>query len=442
MFCFHHFCNSTSKQLAGPFESSLWTRLIPQACQSNLSIRHAVISIATLSLIPGISCSFTDQQAELYHRFALQHYSKAVQEMRNDTVSGSQDIRSALIACLVIICFEAFYGNHESALNQLGAGLGLINTWFENRTGGIQDSTKSVSTASAIIDNELIQAYARLDVHVLMLARSRRMENRITMTNTILQGTHIMPQCFLSIEEARIYIGSIQRRLLGFLKSDSGEAILTYRHLSSDNLKLKQTSLLTEREDLLDNLIQWHVGFDPILQRVRSTKEDKEFRAALILHLQYLTTYFTVSSLPNKTPLRRRDFMPLFAEMISLARSVLQHPDTQPNTFTFNAQTIKPLYTVACQCPNSTLRRQAISMLLLMPRREGFWDSVLSGKLAQWIMVVEEEDLDGDYVPEETKIRSLSVSADLQQRRVQAECLKPEKGYSERLVRKSTLIIW
>ena len=200
MLCFHHYCNSTSKHLAGPFESSLWTQLIPQACQGNSSIRHAVVSIAALSLIPGIGYSFADQQAESYHRFALQQYSKALQEMRNDTVSGSQDIRSALIACLVVICFEAFYGNHESALNQLGAGLGLINTWSKNRNVVVLDSTKSVSTPSEIIEKELIQAYARLDVQVLMLDRSRGMGNRITMTQAVLPRTHMMPQGLLSIE--------------------------------------------------------------------------------------------------------------------------------------------------------------------------------------------------------------------------------------------------
>jgi hypothetical protein len=44
-------------------------------------------------------------------------------------------------------------------------------------------------------------------------------------------------------------------------------------------------------------------------------------------------------------------------------------------------------------------------------KREGFWDAVLSGKLAQWIMTIEEEDLDGDYVPEESRQNERSGTA-------------------------------
>jgi hypothetical protein len=119
----------------------------------------------------------------------LEQYSKAVQEMRNNTVDGSQNIRPVLLVYLAIISFEAFYENHESALNQLGAGLGLINSWPEKGSGVLQDSTKSISTASEVIENEVLQGYARLDVHVLMLVRSRGAQNRITLTSTILPGT-------------------------------------------------------------------------------------------------------------------------------------------------------------------------------------------------------------------------------------------------------------
>jgi hypothetical protein len=66
-------------------------------------------------------------------------------------------------------------------------------------------------------------------------------------------------------------------------------------------------------------------------------------------------------------------------------------------------------------------------MLLSAPRREGFWDSLCSRKVAQWITIIEEED-GWRCVPEDTMIRLLSVIADLQKRRVEVTCSKPEKG--------------
>jgi hypothetical protein len=116
----------------------------------------------------------------------------------------------------------------------------------------VQDSLKSISAAaSKVIENEVLQAYARLDVHVLTLVRSRGAQSRITMTSTILPGTHMMAQCFCSIEEAKIHIGSIQRRLLRLLNSDSREDILSYRHLPSDDLNTIPSSYLAKREGLL-----------------------------------------------------------------------------------------------------------------------------------------------------------------------------------------------
>jgi hypothetical protein len=443
--CFRHFCDRTSTFLAGPFESNLWTRLIPQECRGNSSVRHAVISIAALSLIPGIVSSSSDEQAESYHRFALQQYGRAVQEMRDSTAIGTHRTRSILLSCLVIICFEAFYGNHESALKQLRTGLNLINTWAETKgPGGCHNSTTLVLAASDFLETELIQAFARLELHVIMIMKSRRGSSQyhVTMTDMVLPGVSLMPSSFSSVEEATMHLGSIIRRFLMLLNSDKEDIILSCRHLSSSILEHIPSTYLAERERLLDMLIQWHSAFDPIIQRVRRTANDTDCRAVLIMHLQYLTTYFAISSLPNKSPQRRRDYMPLFSEMLSLSRSILQHPDTVTNIFTFNAQTIKPLFTVACQCPNSTLRRQAISMLLAAPRREVFWDAILCGKLAQWIMTIEEEELDGDYVPDETMIQSLSVTADLQQRRVEAECWKSSKDSAGQLMSRSAIITW
>jgi hypothetical protein len=63
--------------------------------------------------------------------------------------------------------------------------------------------------------------------------------------------------------------------------------------------------------------------FDLILQRARDAKEDKHFLSAVILHLIYFTAYFAISCLTNKTSMRRRVFLPLFADMVSFSRTIL-----------------------------------------------------------------------------------------------------------------------
>ena len=50
---------------------------------------------------------------------------------------------------------------------------------------------------------------------------------------------------------------------------------------------------------------------------------------------------------------------------------------------------IIPLYLVAVKCSATSVRREAIELLLNYPRWEGLWDSLVSGNIAKWIMDVE-----------------------------------------------------
>lgn len=92
--------------------------------------------------------------------------------------------------------------------------------------------------------------------------------------------------------------------------------------------------------------------------------------------------------------------------------------------------------------PSIILRRQAISLLLSALRQEGFWDSVLCGKVAQWIVDIEAEDSEGYKILEEAKIQNLKVLADLQNRTVHAQYLKPEKTSPKTLISRCIFITW
>jgi hypothetical protein len=48
---FRLFCDKTAFQLSGYFDSTLWSRLVLQTCQSDPSVRHAVVAIAALGSI-------------------------------------------------------------------------------------------------------------------------------------------------------------------------------------------------------------------------------------------------------------------------------------------------------------------------------------------------------------------------------------------------------
>ncbi|PMD30985.1 hypothetical protein L207DRAFT_196272 [Hyaloscypha variabilis F] len=123
--CFCLFQDHTSRTLAGCSKFNLWHRVILEACETGPSIRHAVIALGALHLteITGQKC---------HHEFALRQYSKAIKHMERSLSLGTRNIRSALIPCLLTICFETWNGDAQSALAQAWLGLRLIQEWQKN----------------------------------------------------------------------------------------------------------------------------------------------------------------------------------------------------------------------------------------------------------------------------------------------------------------------
>ena len=95
-------------------------------------------------------------------------------------------------------------------------------------------------------------------------------------------------------------------------------------------------------------------------------------------------------------------------------------------SFALDLGIVPPLFVVATKCRDRKLRREAIALLMSSPRREGMWDSLLCGKVGEWIMEVEEEgmrDFDtwdpvsaSEKVPEDKRVMVKEILFDLQRR--------------------------
>lgn len=126
--------------------------------------------------------------------------------------------------------------------------------------------------------------------------------------------------------------------------------------------------------------------------------------------------------------------------MVCDAEEILEHPSVVRErgvyVYTSEIQVVGPLYAIAWRCPKKSLRLKAISLLLSNPRREGLWDSVLGGKLAEWILLSEEE-FKGEYMPENMKSVSVGVcNFEMTSRRARVRCTSHER------INRETLLLW
>ena len=96
-------------------------------------------------------------------------------------------------------------------------------------------------------------------------------------------------------------------------------------------------------------------------------------------------------------------------------------------SFSADLGIVPPLYVVATKCRDSVIRRRAIQLLRSSSRREGMWDSQLSGLIGEWVASIEEEPLPGGeapspewgavrHVPADRRVMVYSVDFDLRSR--------------------------
>jgi hypothetical protein len=171
-----------------------------QTCQSDPSIRHAVVAIAALDFTLESAKDFTRRgkkdDADFHHQFALLQYSKAIRRMRDAASKGKQDLRTTLITCFAIVCFETFHGNHESALAQVKTGLELIEDWFIKNARLKSDGIGTVSPMPSVIEDELIHAFGRLDIQAMSFLDTRPIECHHHMKTYGQAGIEAMPAVF------------------------------------------------------------------------------------------------------------------------------------------------------------------------------------------------------------------------------------------------------
>jgi len=158
-----------------------------------------------------------------------------------------------------------------------------------------------------------------------------------------------------------------------------------------------------------------------LLDRVES------FRA-MLLKLQSIAIGVRMAGHLSKTELVYDKYMPEFREIVNLSRILLTHPQSDiffaGGKFCFDMGMIYPLMTSAMSCRDRKLRREAISLLGIRPWREAQWSSDGSVDVATFLMEVEEEDVETEYIPEWARARLSGVHADMELRTLRLQCIR------------------
>jgi hypothetical protein len=295
------------------------------------------------------------------------------------------------------------------------------------------------------VEDYLVQTFGRMEIQAMSVFDPRPVETHQALKGEGKQKVQQMPNPFSSVEQARVYLDLITRRLMhynhsihprgGSQKSLPGKQnpmpwadtsvpepmpwIDSNIPVQNPPPSLSSSDVRAEQSSLAQEFINWIEAFAPILSMSR-TSGDQDAISALTLSISAITSqislhaaFFTNESdydmfLPEfKSIVQYSTLLLSLLEQQQLWRSSTSPFESKPNShtlekpeqterglalrFSFDIAVVPPLYTVVIKCRDPHIRRAALKLLDRYPRREGVWDSVAVAGLGRWVMALEEE---------------------------------------------------
>jgi len=193
---FDFFLQNTAAELSGYYDSLFWEKLILAASAQKPSLRHAVIALGALHedfsrkrLVPSTS-SAEDQKIQ----FALNQYAKAMGALRRSLSSGKEEPLTALMSCILFVCFDSLRGWFESAMVHLQSGLRIL-----------RDMRRS-STWNHIIEDNIAPLFKRLSMQSIIYVETRSTHDKAAFARNLMDVSGkeiVISEEFESLEEAR-----------------------------------------------------------------------------------------------------------------------------------------------------------------------------------------------------------------------------------------------
>lgn len=462
---FHQFFSEVvAHELAGFNPSNLWQQSILQAAEADPFIRHAVIAVGALYKIihkaPHMRPCDAHRLFKAEHDFAVQEYQKSLVSMRDAISTSTMDVRTALIACLLTVCFENAYGRKDLALLNCLSGTKLRRKFSISPLGNRSLHRASAGTGlstSCFIEDELVAVFSRLDLSSMLFVDYYPADGHRIFKDELDNLIEEMPSIFNTMEDAVAYGNIVTNRCWHFLNIVQGldrpPVWRPWEHIEDFHERWAWVDLrygsnpwtgtdrqvsskwLKEAADCFMQLGKWLAGFDPMWQKLKNSSEylAKELLQAILLRLQAISTYISVRGSLYRRETEWDAHIPEFEEIVSLSESYMS---SKPKRFyfSFDGETLIYLYYVLWKCRDGGIRRRVLKVLDEHPRREGSWDAGHSASVGRWLLLLEEGERgksECHEIKEDDRVRLLGMDYDTVEGSIRTWGYRLRKGERE-----------
>ncbi|CZT03841.1 uncharacterized protein RAG0_10465 [Rhynchosporium agropyri] len=445
---FDRFYSRTSVQIFPSFDFGLTRQILLQACETNAAIRHCVIAIGALDKTATtqhrgrVSFDSPDWTANAsnHHRIAMKQYAKAVGIMNASASTSQFNLRDTLLTSILVLCFEAWNGNISLAVQQIHTCVKLILQWKSSR-GSI--SNPGSSPQPNVVESELLLIFDCLAIQVTFFssgdsAATSRGLHLLGSAGRICFGS--LPDSFTDLKEAEIYGQEILRQGILFLMQHNSPE--KYANASRNVIS---PEILAEQAIITTHALRWRHNFEK-LKNNSAPKFVTRYTKALEL---FMASNYTATATCLSNDETVHDFYTdIYSQVVDLAGEILNEltndfssSDLQASKYSFDNRYILPVLMAGLGCRNLSLRKRAIDLLLMYPRREGIWDSECAAKMVLWISGLECNHSENGYIPGWARAAGLVWTTDLETRTADLRCCQRITPLSDP-VEKQTTISW
>lgn len=393
---FHFFVRNTATELSGYYDSSFWARLILAASTQEPSLRHAVIAIGALhedfsqKQLLGSACSArpTLTPNEYGTDFALSQYSKAIAALRRSLSNGKQEPLTALMSCLLFVCFDSLRGWFESAMVHLQSGIRILR------------DIRKTSKDSNVVEDDIAPLFVRLSLQSIIYVDTRSTTDRKAFARELMDmsaGENVISEQFENLDQAR---GSLEQAAEGLFR-------MFYMCESDLPRGLQNAETFENMDKYSAQLHTWNLTFEKFMLAKSPHFTNKEVRGAALLKIHHTTAKIMAGVRPKCDDLRAvaecvnavekfMEFIDDFQIVVTLSRSLIAAAEQDakngkpPLTFSTDLGIVGPLYYTCVKCPIHNIRTAAMDLLLRCPRREGMWNSIMVAKMIEEYWEIEQ----------------------------------------------------
>lgn len=362
-----------------------------QAAHDESYLREMLVAIGSFTESKDVQLrGYTDEAVQM-RIFAVKRYGLALRSMSVglSKLGDSDGPRKALIGCLLVCCFEWLLGNSFTALKHAGSGIRILRQWLRGYRGK-NYKAGLCSPDSRMIEDELVQAFLRLDKQVATFGDPETIEEHREVIDESNETVQNMPGIFSSLHEARLYLELIERRgtHFGYLAADYFATKSIESSTSIVDRAAEATYIENLKREIPQALIRWKLAFDLFFSRIPPSDTEQITGAKTLLAQS--TAMSIIMALTSGGPPKDYEKLTLgYQSILEISEEVLEETKDQRRlgNFKFEQGVVMPLHITAKWCHDRTIRRRAIDLLRLYrssdgePMREGVWDSEM---FAEW----------------------------------------------------------